>query len=99
MPCYQTNIVSIDFKPENEHLLRKALQALGWTITKNGQQIRVSTNSGTITIENGAATGRPNEVNTLRVAYSNTVVAHAAQIAKAKGWNVQTVGNKLRVFK
>lgn len=52
-----------------------------------------------ITISNGVAIGNPVQINQLRVAYSKAVLDVAARQAKAKGWNVKKVGNKLEVFK
>lgn len=95
IPCYQVNTISIEFRPENRALLEKAVATLGWTIQGN----IITTKTGTITLEGGKATGRPDEVNLLRVTYSKLAVEQAQQWAKSKGWQTQKQGNKVIVQK
>lgn len=97
MPCYEVNTVSVEFSPRNYGTLSQAVQALGGQMCRNGELATVVLPSGrTVTLDNGQAIGRAEDINALRVAYSQAIVTQAQQWAKAKGWqaSVSTGGTK-----
>ena len=80
MPCYEVNLVSVEFKAENEDLLKRAATALNWDYFKNGLGVQV----GPVVIQGERASARAQEsINVLKRAYSQEVVKAAA---KSKGW-------------
>ena len=82
MPCYEVNLVSVEFRAENEELLKKAVVGLGWQYEKVADAVYV--NDGQIYIVNGQARSESQaSINTLKRAYSQEVVKAAA---KSKGW-------------
>lgn len=99
MPCYQIRITSVEFLTRNIAMLTSTVKALGWQITTKDGEHTINTGSEIIAIKNGRAEGNTTQINKLRVGYSNAIVSVAAQQAKAKGWNVRTVNNKLEVWK
>ena len=80
MPCWEVNRVSVEFKAEQEHLLKKAAVALNWEFSKSGSRVQV----GPVVIQGERASARAQEsINVLKRAYSFEVVKAAA---KSKGW-------------
>lgn len=101
MPCYQVRYQSVEFTAENIEALRKAAAVHGWTVLKEADGlITVKNRSGSIiTIRDGVATGQVTQINQLRVSYSQEILNIAAVKAKAAGWNVKKVNNKLEIWK
>jgi hypothetical protein len=91
IPCWQVNLISVEFSPQNVDLLKKTVKKLGWEIdVKPSGEMEVTTISGQkINIKDGIAIGQSRLVNGLRVAYSQTVLTAAMAYAKEKGWQVQ----------
>ena len=83
MPCYQTNVVSLDFQAGDLGLLQKAAKVLGLEVRVRGDRREVIDRAGNFvaTLAGGKATcPRANVtiVNKLRVQYSREIVGHAA---------------------
>lgn len=101
MPCYTVSMMSVEFQAKNFGALAKAAALLGLTATDRNGVLTVETPLGTLTVQNGQASGPAaavgQYVNALRVGYSRELV----KMAGAKmGWQVQNVGaNKMRVEK
>ena len=97
MPCYVTSTISVEFDPKNLSVLQKTVDKLGWTLYQRSGHIEIQPSYGvTITIKDGQATGSSENVNKLRVGYSQTLVQYAKDWAKAKGWQPQQLSeNKL----
>jgi len=83
MPCYQTNLMSVEFKAENHDLLFKALDALNlpYVVLTSGE-ISVTTPDGRITIgTNGTAqvpVNAQSRLNNIKVEYARQIVYHVA---------------------
>lgn len=97
MPCYQSRTYSVEFKAEHKGLLQQAAESLGASLSV-GEEASVTLvtfkDGNIVAISNGKATGRnQDQVNSLRVAYSEAVVNQAKQWAQAKGWNAQQQSN------
>ena len=101
MPCYQTSTISVEFDPKNLSLLKTTVDKMGLTLHQNKDTYTIIVDGyNNITIKDGVATGESTLVNKLRVNYSQTLVDHAKDWAKQKGWQVQKKGtNKLSIFK
>ena len=89
MPCYEVNLISVEFKAANEDLLKKAAESLGYTFEKmlrSGTIILHGYRSiEAITIANGQAIGQSQDaINALKRAYSLETIKQAA---KVKGWS------------
>jgi len=82
MPCYEVNRVSVEFKAENEELLKRAANSLEMAFSRCGARITIG---GRVFIENGIASSRSQDlINQLKRAYSQEVVKAAA---KSRGWS------------
>lgn len=87
MPCYEVNLITMEFKAAKEGLLKAAAESLGYTFEKYGNLIRVENRTGSysVSIRDGLATSSNQEnINALKRAYS---VETIKQAAKAKGWS------------
>jgi hypothetical protein len=82
MPCYQTNVVSLDFQAGDLALLQKAAAVLGLTVNDRGDRREVMKQGVLVaTLRGGKATCSEANVplvNKLRVQYSREIVGHAA---------------------
>ena len=97
MPCWEVNTMSVAFPAKHLDVLKRAVDALGWDMTKMGTAIRVTTDSyDAIVIDTGTgmATVAENampQLNQLKVAYSQQALKKAA---KAKGWQQNATSQK-----
>ena len=39
MPCYQMNLISVEFKAKHVNLLEAAAKALGWAFSSSGRYV------------------------------------------------------------
>jgi len=83
MPCYQTNVVSLDFQAGDLGLLKKAAAVIGLEIRVHADRREVVDRAGNLiaTLVGGKATCSQSNVavvNKLRVQYSREIVGHAA---------------------
>lgn len=103
MPCYQVNIISVFFKPENKNLLQKAAKSMKWTVVEIAGGYRLTTTYGKVVevdLVTGKTTGDSNSVNSLRLVYARTAVQQVKEWAKQKGWTAEVKGdNKLTLRK
>lgn len=100
MPCYQTNLMSVEFKAKNRALLIDAIKSLGWKFQGVGNEIVVTTGSYdtlTLRLDSQQAVieaSAQSQLNKLKVAYSQQVVKKAsmAKMQDGKTWqrNVKT---------
>ena len=85
MPCYQVNLISVEFKAEHLDLLEKAAISQNLSFRKSGNTVyigRMEFNTASQTI-----VGRnQSDINALKRSYSEQVVKTAA---KRNGWTVQ----------
>ena len=85
MPCYQINLVTVEFKVKHINLLEAAAKALGWSWSQgSGSKVVVA---GTVRINMEQGTARvdsynSNSVNRLKVEYSRQAVLLAAKKQK-----------------
>lgn len=84
MPCYQVNMVSVEFKAQSREHLEAALKQLGWQFDDLGSQIRV--NYGAMRIDLDSERVRLPDtqaayrsLNQLKVAYSQQVIQTKAR--------------------
>ena len=98
MPCWEVNLINVEFKVGSRVLLDKAIEALGLTAVEYGGRLRLSNgirldlNSGQATVQEGQQTG----LNALKIAYSKESLK---LVAKQNGWQVQWQGNKGSLLK
>jgi len=99
MPCWEVNLISVEFKATNRKLLDKAIESLGLKVVveyggrlnlSNG--IKIDLNRGIATVEESQQSG----LNALKVAYSKESLK---QVARQNGWQVQWQGNKGSLLK
>jgi hypothetical protein len=84
MPCYEVNLISVQFKIENLEILKSAAALLSWNFAKYGNIVKV----GPVNIylsQSKAESSTQENINTLKRAYSQAAVKAAA---KAKGWTL-----------
>jgi|WetSurMetagenome_2_1015567.scaffolds.fasta_scaffold831374_2 hypothetical protein len=95
MPCYQVNLMSVEFKAENIGLLELAVKALGWTFNND-----TAYNSSIVQVFDGRSwmklriDGRESIVeksklplvNKLKRKYSELAIMEAA---KLKRWSIR----------
>lgn len=92
MPCWQINVVSVEFSAERIDVLRDAVRFLGWEMGTTGEVLEIKTPDGVFTIANGEAVVDRSlmpRVNELKRAYAFQAVQRAA---RANGWQWQ--GNR-----
>lgn len=84
MPCYQINVVSLDFKAANKTLVKKAAEKLGLKMlndttlqTKEGRVLRLDGNKVWCDQRDQTL------VNDLRIGYANAAVT---SVATQLGW-------------
>jgi len=97
MPCYQMNLVSVEFKAKHVNVLEAAAKALGWSFSQRGVMAYVGSDIRIDLESQRAIVSRSyqNEVNRLKVAYSTEAVKLAA---KKKKWFVkQKAAQKLEL--
>jgi hypothetical protein len=94
MPCNTIIKNSVELKVANQAVLKRALEADGWSVVERRGVIYATKNGRAIEIGNGKATvvqGNEDLVNKVKVAYSKQVV----KIAAAKfGFKLQSVPGK-----
>jgi hypothetical protein len=83
MPCYQMNVVSLDFQAGDLGLLQKAAKVLGLEVRVRGDRREIVDRADNLvaTLTGGKATctqANVAVVNKLRVQYSREIVGHAA---------------------
>jgi hypothetical protein len=81
MPCYQMNLVSVEFKAKSKPHLEAALVALGWSYSYFANDMKVRVKGMTLDLETGKAEisqyGQ-DTLNKLKIAYSVEVVKSEA---------------------
>ncbi len=88
MPCYEVNLMTVEFLLKNIDYLREAISALGWSVQEEGSKLYVKTNYKSFVIDLETSTLESNRgtqglVNQLKRAYSSKVIAATA---KKKRW-------------
>jgi len=83
MPCYQMNLISVEFKAKHANLLEAAAKALGWAFSSSGRYVIC----GVVKIDLERQTARTDSynrasVNRLKVEYSRQAVLLAAKKQK-----------------
>jgi hypothetical protein len=86
MPCYQVNLISVEFKAKNVNVLELAAKELGWTFQHAGKYVNIG--AVTIDLESQQATtfSGQSSINALKVEYSRQAVLLSA---KKKKWFVK----------
>ena len=93
MPCYEVNLVSVEFKAESVKLLKAAAESLGLDYAGSGFGV---TRIGQVKLQNGQATATNQaDINALKRQYAVESVKAAA---RAKGWagSWKTTGGKVQ---
>ena len=95
MPCYQVQTVSVEFKVAHVDMLYKAAENLGYSWTKNENQIILTSAGSVIAVDltRGTAEARDQRlVNELKRAYSQQALKLAAKLG---GWqNINLTSTK-----
>ena len=86
MPCYTVRLISVEFKAQNEAVLKKAASILKWSYVKNGNVAQVGWVKVFLDTQLAEAESQK-DINALKRAYSQAAVSQAAQ---AKGWTVES---------
>jgi hypothetical protein len=95
MPCYQINVISVEFSGKSLALLKAAAKDLGWRYSHNGNIVQI----GRVKVDlgRGMASGETDYINQVKRAYSRSTVK---QVAKRNGWSVSVKGeNKIVINK
>lgn len=83
MPCFETNLISVELKTADMNILHEALLALGLSFTTNRNGMVITTPAGRIDLRNGKAEftnkGCQKYVNEIKQAYSRTTIEHIAK--------------------
>jgi len=99
MPCYQMNLVSVEFKAANEAILIKALEALNiaYQYDKNLNIISIQGIVIDLAKQNVETTRSGFEtVNQIKRQYSQEVIT---EVAKKKRWIMKQQANKIQLKK
>ena len=100
MPCWESNVMSVEFKADQFALLDKAAKAIGLRATASQGYAIIHTPQGDVLIQDGKASGPVQAVerfvNDLRVQYSKEIVR---AVGLKQGWSVQQVNNNKFVVK
>lgn len=97
MPCYQTNLISVDFTAADKSLLKKAAAAVGLLELSAG--VYQTMDGSTITLTGNKAVCSNADlplVNKLRVQYSKETISQAAL---KLGWQKVATGENKFVVK
>ena len=88
MPCYEVNLVSVEFKVKYENILFEALNKLNWQYTKTAYGVYISAigaeiylNEGRVKIPEGSYA--QNKLNELKRTYSEVILD---LVAKKRRW-------------
>jgi hypothetical protein len=100
MPCYEINLISIQFQVKNRELLEKALDACNLTYWKRHSsnnvieeiRFRIKLDNGIVEMDRNPET--LTLVNKLKREYS---IAAIQKAAKMKKWIVKQNGNKMEL--
>jgi hypothetical protein len=89
MPCYEVNLISVEFQGKSLEILKKLGARISGDIAYlNGVEINLKT---------GKASAKDQEsINKIKRLYSFETVK---TLAKKKSWNIKTVGQKLTLTK
>jgi hypothetical protein len=89
MPCYEVNLISVEFQGKSIEILKKLGARISGDIAiLNGVEINLKT---------GIAKARYQEdINRIKKLYSLETVK---TLAKKKSWNIKTIGQKLTLTK
>lgn len=85
MPCWEVNLMTVEFQARNINLLEEAIKSLGLAYHRSSKIINVSSNL-TIDLENQTATtnsSNANLINRIKREYSTKVLE---KVAKRKRW-------------
>ena len=95
MPCYEVNLVSVEFKAENKDLLFKALDSLFINFNFNEKYKEVTFRNGYIDLKNNEITCESTSfANSIKRAYSLKAIE---SIAKQKRWIMKNNGNRIQL--
>lgn len=96
MPCYQVNLVSVEFKASNLMMLERATKALKLNFVRTGNNIVMGDMQFNTTTNQ--ITGRQENINQLKREYSRQTVQ---TMALKNGWTIQkkTVNNQYQLVK
>jgi hypothetical protein len=90
MPCYQVNLISVEFKAKHVNLLEAAARELGWAYSAAGRYVVCGMIK--VDLEQQTATSASVDVvNRLKVEYSRQAVL---TMAKKKKWFVKQESNR-----
>lgn len=96
MPCYQVNLMSVEFLAENLDLLEKAVRAEGGTFQRYGDSVEIRLHGRSLTYDIKGQKmiteqygNVSSEINALKRAYSREVVQKAA---KKNHWSLRSNG-------
>ena len=90
MPCYQVNLISVEFKAKHVNLLEAAARELGWAYSAAGRYVV----GGMVKVDleqQTATTANVDAANRLKVEYSRQAVL---TMAKKKKWFVKQQSNQ-----
>lgn len=91
MPCWEVNLISVEFKAKNIEHLKKALDNLGYRYRVVGDTVVVE-RLGVIRLTQGRVDierSDQGKLNALKREYSKVTIE---QVAKAKRWSVRPKG-------
>ena len=95
MPCYQMNLISVEFQVKHISILEAAAKALGWAYSQSGRYVVAGTVK--IDMEAGRAeTSYRNQdaVNRLKQEYSLQAVTKATAMMKKRKWFVKKINRQ-----
>ena len=95
MPCYQMNLVTVEFKVKHLSILENAAKALGWSWSQAGNTVvagtvRINMESGTARVDSY----NRDSVNRLKQEYSRQAVMKAAKMMKKTKWFVKEINRQ-----
>lgn len=88
MPCWEINLMTMEFIAKNIEYLKAAVEALNWKWQEEGNRFYVTTNYDSFTIDLANSTielrrGNQGVVNQLKRKYSSKVIE---SLAKKRRW-------------
>jgi len=95
MPCYEVNLMNVQFKVENVELLLSSLKNSGQSVYRVGEDLVYIGSYTKINLREGTITGTDMKfINSIKRGYSKEVVKVAA---KRNKWILQTKGESVFV--
>lgn len=93
MPCYQMNLINVEFIAKNEAFLIKALESLGLSYDREGAFI-INISGIVIDLEGQRVQAQQNRfqtINRIKRQYAREVIA---EVAKKKRWIIKQQNNR-----